>query len=492
MSAVPESPRVVGDYTLLAPLGEGGMGVVHLARHRDGSRVALKVLRPQVVGDQEARQRLAREVGSLRRVRNRWVAEIVDADPFGPVPFVATRYVPGLSLHDVIAQEGPVEGADLWWLARCLAEGIAAVHGAGVLHRDVKPSNVLMEGRTPVLIDFGLARVADDPKLTQTGWLLGTPGYLAPEVLYGEEPTAAVDVHAWAATIAFAATGNPPFGRGPGMAVMDRTRRGQFDLTGVPGELLPVLTAALDPEPARRPTLDSIIAWLRGTSDSPTVAAPRAPRRVPEEHHTKLLPELEQVEQAGPPSSRSLRGERARRIALVLLLGVACAAALSSYPWLGLGVLLVLVWLLRGASMAGSGHLERRQLRGRKWHDAPRLVLTAPWVVVRAVPTTLLLALWAMGLAVAAALVCYAIAAPVELGLALSGFVLVAALWWGPGGSRVRGPVGRLVRPLSRRTGVWLVAVLVLIGLSGLFAGLAGHGTDWRPAGGPPLGNVFR
>lgn len=478
----------MGDYTLLAPLGEGGMGVVHLARHRDGSRVALKVLRPQVVGDEEARQRLAREVGSLRRVRNRWVAEIVDADPFGPVPFVATRYVPGVSLHDLVAQEGPVEGADLWWLARCLAEGISAVHEAGVLHRDVKPSNVLMEGRTPVLIDFGLARVADDPKLTQTGWLLGTPGYLAPEVLYGEEPTPAVDVHAWAATLAFAATGNPPFGRGPGMAVMDRTRRGQFDLTGVPDELVPVLTAALDPEPGRRPSLESIIGWLRGTSESPTLAGLRAVRGG-EEEHTRVLEELE------PPAPRPRarpRGERARRFALDLMLGVAWAAALASYPWLTLGLLLVVVWLLRSGSLAGSGHVERRQVRGRKWYDAPRLVLGAPWDVVRAIPSTLLLALWAVGLAVAAALVCYAVAAPVELGLGASGFVLVLALWWGPGGSRVRGPVGRMVRPLSRRTGVWLVAVLLLIGLSGLFAGLAGHGTDWRPAGGPPLGNVFR
>lgn len=483
---MPESPRIVGDHTLLAPLGEGGMGVVHLARHRDGSRVALKVLRPQVVGDDEARQRLAREVGSLRRVRNRWVAEIVDADPFGPVPFVATRYVPGLSLHDLVTQEGPVEGADLWWLARCLAEGIAAVHEAGVLHRDVKPSNVLMEGRTPVLIDFGLARVADDPKLTQTGWLLGTPGYLAPEVLYGDEPTEAVDVHAWAATVAFAATGNPPFGRGPGMAVMDRTRRGQFDLSGVPDELAPVLAAALDPDPRRRPALDSISAWLRGTSDSPTLAGLRT---MPREGDTRLLPELEQPVPAPP---RQPRGERPRRFALVLLLGIAWAAALASYPWLGLGVLLLLVWLLRSGSLAGSGHAERRQLRGRKWYDAPRLVLGAPWDLVRAVPSTLLLGLWAVGLGVAAALICYAVAAPVELGLGVSGFVLVLALWWGPGGARVRGPVGRLVRPVSRRTGVWLTAALVLIGLSGLFAGLAGHGTDWRPAGGPPLGNVFR
>ena len=159
------------------------MGVVHLARKADGPRVALKVLRPHIVGDDEARARLAREVASLERIRSRWIAEIVDADPWGPTPYVATRYVPGLSLHDHVPEEGPIPDDDLRWFAGWLAEGVASVHAVGVLHRDVKPSNVLIEGRAPILIDFGLARVADDPKLTHTGWLLGTPGYLAPEIL---------------------------------------------------------------------------------------------------------------------------------------------------------------------------------------------------------------------------------------------------------------------------------------------------------------------
>jgi len=231
------APGTVGGYTLLTKIGEGGMGVVHLARRGDGPRVALKVLRPHIVGDDEARRRLAREVGSLSRIKSRWVAEIVDADPWAPVPYVATRYVPGLSLHDYVHEEGPITGKDLTWFAAGLAEGVASVHSVGVLHRDVKPSNVLMEGRTPILIDFGLARVADDPKLTHTGWLLGTPGYLAPEILYGEDATAASDVHSWAATVAYAATGRPPFGRGPSMAIMDRVRRGEHDLTGVPEPL---------------------------------------------------------------------------------------------------------------------------------------------------------------------------------------------------------------------------------------------------------------
>ena len=120
-----------------------------------------------------------------------------------------------------------------------------------MLHRDIKPSNVLMEGRTPILIDFGLARVADDPKLTHTGWLLGTPGYLAPEILYGENATTAADVHSWAATVAYAAIGGPPFGRGPSMAIMDRVRRGEHDLSAMSGPLRDVVAALPAPRAPR-------------------------------------------------------------------------------------------------------------------------------------------------------------------------------------------------------------------------------------------------
>ena len=270
---------LVGGYRLLAKIGEGGMGVVHLARRDDGQRVALKVLRPHVVGDDDGRARLEREVDSLSRVHSRWVAEIVDADPWAAVPWIATRYVPGLSLHDHVLEEGPVRGADLLWFAGCLAEGLDAVHAVGVLHRDVKPSNVLMEGRTPILIDFGLAKLADDPRMTQTGWLIGTPGYLAPEILHGDDATEASDVHAWAATVAYAGTGRAPFGRGPSAAVMDRVRRGEHDLSGLTGDLARVVAAALDPEPANRPELWEVLDWLRPQTTRVRRVVPPPPRR---------------------------------------------------------------------------------------------------------------------------------------------------------------------------------------------------------------------
>ena len=239
------------------------MGVVHLAQGPDGRRVALKVLRPHIVGDSEARERLAREVSSLRRITSPRIAEILDADPHGELPYVVTRYVPGLSLYHHVAEEGPIAGGDLLHFADCLAEALQAVHSVGVLHRDVKPTNVLMEGRSPVLIDFGLARVAEDPRLTQTGWLLGTPGYLAPEILYGDDASPASDVHAWAATVVFGATGRPPYGKGPAMAIMDRVRRGEHDLSGVEEPLRRILRESLAPEPLDRPSVHELLSFVR-------------------------------------------------------------------------------------------------------------------------------------------------------------------------------------------------------------------------------------
>jgi len=479
------------------------MGVVHLARDaRTGQRVALKILRPQIVGDEEGRARLAREVSSLERVRSRWIAEIVDADPWGPVPFVATRYVPGLSLHDEVVEEGPITGRDLMWFARCLAEGVAACHAAGVLHRDVKPSNVIMEGRTPVLIDFGLARVADDPKITHTGWLLGTPGYLPPEILHGEDATPATDVHSWAATVAYAATGRPPFGTGPSMAIMDRARRGQFDLRGVPEELQPVLAAALDPEPARRPTLAALLGWLRDPAaphpaaavvPAEETAAVRPPATLPLSIFADVADDPDAEDRADPddlpfedwtPQAPARPGFAilVRRFVLWLATGLAGGAGLAAYPWITLTVMLLLVWVLRSGSLAASTVSSRREARGRRWYDGPRLVLGAPWDLVRSVPSTLVLMLWSVGIAIAAILVCYAVAAPLASTLFTGGVVLGVMLWLGPGGERVRGPLARVVHPLAGGLRRWAVATLVMVAVgAGCLWSLSGRGIDWFP-----------
>ena len=527
---------LVGGYTLLTKIGEGGMGIVHLARRDDGPRVALKVLRPHIVGDDEARQRLAREVGSLRRIRSRWVAEIVDADPWAPVPYVATRYVPGLSLHDHVREEGPIAGADLLWFAGCLAEGLASVHDAGVLHRDVKPSNVLMEGRTPILIDFGLARVADDPKLTHTGWLLGTPGYLAPEILYGDDATPASDVHSWGATVAFAALGRSVYGRGPAMAIMDRVRRGEHDLADLEGPLRDVVAGALEPDPADRPSLDAVLTWLRPqtTRPGPLLAAPPTVRnRLAQsfEESLRLAAEVsddDTVEQApvptlagpypppaGPPPGMpppaapaafqpppvalapgpwldlpapTPLGERLRRHTLVVAGCLLAGSAAAAFPWPTLAVVLVSTWLLRSGSLAASAAGHRRRLRGRRWYDGVQVLVNAPWHLLQSIPATLLLVLWAAGLATSAGLICYAAAATDVVTLGVSGVVLAFALWTGPGGSRVRSPLARVVNPLSRGAGTWLLVLGVVLVAAALLALLAQlDGVAWMPASGRPL-----
>ncbi len=507
-SSRPESAPAeirVGGYRLLTRLGEGGMGVVHLACRDDGHRVALKVLRPHIVGDDEARARLAREVNSLSRIRSRWIAEIVDADPWGEIPFVATRYVPGLSLHEHVAEEGPIRGDDLAWFAECLAAGLTSVHEVGVLHRDVKPSNVLMEGRTPILIDFGLARVADDPRLTHTGWLLGTPGYLAPEILHGDDASTASDVHSWAATVAFAGTGRPPFGRGPSMAIMDRVRRGEHDLNGLPDDLRQVVHAALDPDPRRRPTLGQIRDWLVG-GPVPVVAEPVSPAE-PDDPYTvplalaaashdrtiSLFDEDQPEEPGGPrlldediPEPRAPLAERARRGLLVLGLGLAAATGIAAYPWVTLGALTVLTWLFRSASLAASAAGARRSLRGARWYDGLQLLVVSPWHAVQALPGAVLLLLWSLGLGLACGLICYALAASEPVTLFASGLVTAGALWLGPGGSRFRGPVTRMVNPLCRSLVPWLISWILVVGAAlGLAVLATDRGTDWAPIGDP-------
>jgi protein kinase-like protein len=247
-------PDRLGEYRLLDRIGEGGMGVVFLARDAGHRTVAVKVLRSGVAGDPTARRRLAREVETMRRVRSPHVAEVIDADLDGDMPYIVTRFVPGRTLDDVVTQGGPLRGQALASLASGLAEALVAVHAAGVVHRDVKPGNVMLFQGTPVVIDFGIAQGPDATRLTMTGMFMGTPGYLAPEVIEGRPSTEASDVHAWGASVAFAATGRPPFGTGLYEGIFYRIVNGQADLAGAPAALLPLLAAALARDPAHRPS----------------------------------------------------------------------------------------------------------------------------------------------------------------------------------------------------------------------------------------------
>ena len=230
------------------------MGVVFLARDRRHRTVALKVLRSSVAGDPTARRRLAREVETMQRIRSPNVAEVIDADLDGDRPYIVTRFVPGRTLDDVVTQDGPLRGATLSRLACGLADALVAVHAAGVVHRDVKPGNVMLFQDTPVVIDFGIAQGPDATRLTMTGMFMGTPGYLAPEVIEGRPSSEASDVHAWGATVAFAATGRPPYRHRPvrGHLLPDRERAGRPE-RGSRGTA-PAVGCRLARDPAHRPS----------------------------------------------------------------------------------------------------------------------------------------------------------------------------------------------------------------------------------------------
>src|SRR5262252_5249268 len=253
MTAEGQMPGRLGPYRLLGRIGEGGMGVVYLALDPSGQAVALKVLRASVAGEPTARRRLAREVETMQRVRSPYVAEVTDADLAGDTPYIVTRYVPGRTLDQVVNESGPLPPAALLRLACGLADALTAVHAAGVVHRDLKPSNVMLIGELPVVIDFGIAQGPDATRLTMTGMFMGTPGFLAPEVIEGQASSEASDIHAWGATVAFAATGHPPFGSGAYESIFYRIVNRQPDLTGALSSLLPLLKAALAKDPALRP-----------------------------------------------------------------------------------------------------------------------------------------------------------------------------------------------------------------------------------------------
>ncbi|WP_091732951.1 serine/threonine-protein kinase [Nocardioides scoriae] len=527
----------VGPYRLLAPLGEGGMGVVHLAMAPDGRRVALKVLRPHIVGDQEARERLAREVSSLRRITSPRIAEILDADPDGPVPYVVTRYVPGLPLYHHVAEEGPITGRDLVHAADCLAEALGAVHAGGVLHRDIKPTNVLMEGRSPVLIDFGLARVAEDPRLTQTGWLLGTPGYLAPEILYGEEASPASDVHAWAATLVFAATGRPPYGGGPAMAIMDRVRRGEHDLGGVPAPMSALLARCLAPEPEDRPTLPQVRQWLAqeragqdGTrrGDLPVAAAPApelwtmpfAPTPVPGQETdvvplasaaheedpaaaaTTTFPAYREAEPyqrppavapaptttlaPGPPAwlaPTPTEPSRAQRVLQLAGLAALAGATVAYAPYLGTALVGLAVLLLRAGSITRQRHDRRRRLRGReRWYDVPASVLASPGYLALALLGTVSGVVVGAVVGLAMFSIGYLLQLRIAVCLVLAGIGFVPTLWWGPGSQRLRESTRSLVTRTARTEFLgWFVAVMGAVGAAALLGVLLSAGPNWAP-----------
>ncbi|MFJ5060600.1 serine/threonine-protein kinase [Streptomyces nigra] len=249
-----EDPRVVGSFRLHRRLGAGGMGVVYLGSDKKGQRVALKVIRPDLAEDQEFRSRFAREVSAARRIRGGCTARLVAADLEADRPWFATQYVPGPSLHDKVADEGPLGAAEVAAVGAALSEGLVAVHEAGVVHRDLKPSNILLSPKGPRIIDFGIAWATGASTLTHVGTAVGSPGFLAPEQVRGAAVTPATDVFSLGATLAYASMGDSPFGHGSSEVMLYRVVHEEAQLHGVPDALAPLVRACLAKDPEERPS----------------------------------------------------------------------------------------------------------------------------------------------------------------------------------------------------------------------------------------------
>ena len=249
-----DEPAAVGPYRLLGRLGAGGMGRVYLGRSAGGRTVAVKIVHPQFALDEEFRARFRREVEAARRVGGAWTAPVLDADPDAPVPWVATAYAAGPSLAAAVTETGPLPAHTVRALAAGLAEALTAVHALGLVHRDVKPSNVLLTLDGPLLIDFGIARATDGTaSLTATGASVGSPGYMSPEQILGKNVTGAADVFSLGAVLTYAATGESPFPGDSSAALLYKVVHEDPELGPLAGELREVAAACLAKSPADRP-----------------------------------------------------------------------------------------------------------------------------------------------------------------------------------------------------------------------------------------------
>jgi serine/threonine protein kinase len=281
----PDDPRQLGPYRLLRRVGAGGMGVVFLAVAADGAGddlAAVKAVRTEYAEDAEFRARFAGEVALARRVHGPYTARVLDADTEGSRPWLATEYVSGPALHHAVREAGPFPEGSLRTLAAGLARALDAIHSVGLVHRDLKPSNVLLSPRGPRVIDFGIARATDATALTRTGQTLGTPAFMSPEQATGAPLGPESDLFAFGGVLLFAGTGRQPFGTGDPAALLYRVVNEEPDLSGLPEDLLPLVSACLAKTPGNRPGLGSLLAELTGTAlpgagaDDPTAWLPTA------------------------------------------------------------------------------------------------------------------------------------------------------------------------------------------------------------------------
>ncbi|WP_461026931.1 serine/threonine-protein kinase, partial [Streptomyces sparsus] len=269
-----DDPRSIGDYRLLRRLGAGGMGRVFLGRSPGGRTVAVKVVHVHFAADDQFRERFRREIAAARRVGGQWTAPVLDADAEAPTPWVATGYVAGPSLQQAVGAHGAMAEHAVRALGAGLGEALAAVHGRDLVHRDVKPSNVMLTLDGPRLIDFGISRAMDSTaSLTGTGVSIGSPGYMSPEQVLGREVGTATDVFSMGAVLAFAATGRPPFSGDNSATLLYKVVHEEPELHGLHGELREVVAGCLAKVAADRPAAAEVAQRLSGGAGAAALTA---------------------------------------------------------------------------------------------------------------------------------------------------------------------------------------------------------------------------
>ncbi|MFE0252210.1 serine/threonine-protein kinase [Streptomyces sp. NPDC059010] len=346
-----ELPEYAGHYRLESRLGSGGMGVVHLARSTSGMQLAVKVVHAEFARDPEFRGRFRQEVGAARKVSGAFTAPVVDADSEAERPWMATLFIPGPTLSDHVKRNGPMEPAQLRRLMAGLAEALRDIHRVGVVHRDLKPSNVLLADDGPKVIDFGISRPKDSELRTETGKLIGTPPFMAPEQFRRpREVGPAADIFALGSVLVHASTGRGPFDSDSPYVVAYQVVHDEPDLTGVPANLAPFVLRCLAKEPEDRPTPDELMRELRSVAASydtqAFIPAQRASDEPPKpEPGVELKPEPGAGATSGAGVAAGVGGEsgrpaagRRRRRALAFgagAVGLAAVVALASMQLLG-------------------------------------------------------------------------------------------------------------------------------------------------------------
>ncbi len=530
----------VGGYTVERPLGSGGSGQVYLVRDADGAFAALK--RVDAQNDEVAAERLRREVSALMAVRHPAVPRVLDAELEDEETFVVFEYIEGACLADEVAARGPLIGEDLAHCAERIAGALEAAHAAGLVHRDVTPSNIMMSPAGAVLIDFGLSHRAEDSRLTREGLVSGTAGYVAPEVIDGAEPGADADRWAWAATMAFAMTGKAPYGTGNG--AIRKTLQGKWAVPRLPGA--EVLAAALDRTVDERPGMRDVVAAMRGaTTLLPVEVLAATSVMETSTDGTEVLdvtgvdldgesPDGDYIDPEGLdgddspdqnpddrgsdegwqtvdfdgqvfndmvlPGRETLEGDpelSMRRPVLVASWAFAVAATAAVAPFAGAAVVIIAALVARTVFRRGEALRIARARRGERRRDSVLHTLGLPWHVIRAavelLPSLLVAALIGTGVGVLGWYVvstgALATATPDgqawghALAIVAGALAFQAALWWGLWSWTTREGSYRVAESLAPTNGVsgaWIVIAVIVFGSAAL-AVYVGADPWWWP-----------